>query len=103
MLTQSLINDIIYILEQPEISQEDKDFYGEQYHSQMNLHAMSFLTKGQIYEKVKYFEEAIQEYQQGKQVIEANYGTKHKSYMDFVNAINGAKLRIKYFMHSNLP
>lgn len=24
-------------------------------------------------------------------------------YLDFANAINGAKLRTKYFLHSNLP
>jgi hypothetical protein len=64
---------------------------------------MSFLTKGQILEKLKYFEEAIIDYQKGKQAIEDVYGTSHKQYMEFVNAINGAKLRIKYFMHSNLP
>lgn len=64
---------------------------------------MSFHTKGQIFEKMKRFEEAIGEYQYGKEVIERNYGTTHKTYIDFVNAINGAKLRIKYFQHSNLP
>lgn len=58
---------------------------------------MSLHTKGSIYEKLKMFDEAILEYQTGKQVIEANYGTTHKQYMEFVNSINGAKLRIKYF------
>ena len=64
---------------------------------------MSFHVKGQLLEKQKRYEEAMQEYYTGKQVIEANYGTQHKMNMDFVNAINGAKLRTKYVMHSNIP
>ena len=38
----------------------------DQYHQQINLHAMSFHTKGQIYEKIKMYDEAILEYQSGK-------------------------------------
>ena len=45
----------------------------------------------------------MEEYQIGKEIIEQNYGTKHQMYMEFVNAINGAKLRTKYIQNSNLP
>lgn len=64
---------------------------------------MCFQVKGQILEKLKMFDEAISEYREGKQIIEANYGPQHKLYVEFANLINGAKLRTKYFMHSNLP
>jgi hypothetical protein len=43
------------------------------------------------------FNEAIESFRRGKEVVEANYGTSHKLYMDLVNAIHGAKLRMKYF------
>jgi hypothetical protein len=46
---------------------------------------------------MKRFGEAIETFLIGKQVVEANYGTNHKLYIDLVNAINGVKLRIKYF------
>lgn len=44
----------------------------------------------------------MQAYQIGKQVVEANYGPTHKTYIELVNAINGAKLRTKYYLNSNL-
>ena len=36
------------------------------------------------------------EYKEGKQLVEDNYGTGHKLFVDFANALNGAKLRSKY-------
>ncbi len=38
-----------------------------------------------------------------KQVVESNYGHSDKMYIELANAINGAKLRTKYFQNSNLP
>jgi len=35
--------------------------------------------------------------------VEANYGHGHNQYLELSNAINGAKLRVKYFQNSNLP
>lgn len=45
---------------------------------------------------MKRYQEAIVEYQEGKQLVEENYGPSHKMFVDFVNAINGAKLRARY-------
>jgi hypothetical protein len=63
---------------------------------------LSYQTKAQILEKLKRFEDAIEAYQLGKKVAEANYGPTHRLYIDMVNGINGAKLRTKYFLNSNL-
>ncbi|CDW74268.1 tpr domain containing protein [Stylonychia lemnae] len=103
LLSYKLINDLMEILNDQNLTPDDRDFFTEQFHSQVNLHAMSFHTKGQIYEKLKQLEEAIMEYQSGKQVIETNYGHQHKQCIEFINAINAVKLKIKYFQHSNLP
>jgi hypothetical protein len=67
------------------------------------LNVLALKTRGQILEKFKRFDEAIGSYSIAKQVVESNYGHSDKMYIDLANAINGAKLRTKYFQNSNLP
>lgn len=101
-MSQRIIDSIVQKLESSLIEPEIKERLNQQFHHLLNMHVLSFQTKGQILEKLKRFEEAIEAYQFGKQVVEANYGTTSKMYIDMVNSINGAKLRTKYFLNSNL-
>ena len=58
---------------------------------------LGFKTKGQILDKFRRFEEAMEAYSHAKQLVESSYGTSDKLYIELVNLINGAKLRTKYF------
>ena len=68
----------------------------------LNMSILAYQTKGSIMEKLRRYEEAIEAYLEAKKLVEGNYGTKHKLYIELVNAINGARLRTKYFQNSNL-
>lgn len=74
----------------------------QHYHHLIGLNVLALQKKGQLLEKFKRYDEAIETFTYGKQIVEANYGHSHKLYVDLANAINGAKLRTKYFQNSNL-
>ena len=101
-MSQRIIDIILIKMESQQTTPEAKEKLSNHYHHIINLHVMGFQTKGTLLEQFRRYDEAIDAYQCGKQVIEANYGHKHKTYVDLVNSINGAKLRTKYFLNSNL-
>jgi len=85
------------------LSQVERDALSKHYYHIINLNVLALKTRGNILEKFRRFDEAIESYSMAKQVVETNYGHSDKMYIELANAINGAKLRTKYFQNSNLP
>ena len=60
------------------------------------MKAVASQTHGGILEKVKRYEAALATYSEAKAVVEKFLGTKAPNYIELLNAINGAKLRLRY-------
>lgn len=101
--SQRIIDVMIAKFQDQSLTQNERDALSKHYYHIVNLNMLAFKTRGQILEKFKRFDEAIESYQMAKQVVESNYGHSDKMYIELANAINGAKLRTKYFQNSNLP
>ena len=66
MMSQRIIQTMIMRMDDVSISQEAKDKLSQHYHHLVNLHILSYSTKGQILENLKRYEDAIGSYFTGK-------------------------------------
>ncbi len=82
---------------------EDREALQRHYYHIVNLQVLGLKTMGQILERFRKLDEAMQAYVRAKDQVEANYGHSDKLYIELINLINGARLRTKYFQNSNLP
>ena len=88
---------MIQRFDDPTLTQDEREALQRHYYHIINLQVLGLKTKGQIVERFRRFEEAMEAYTQAKQLVESNYGHSDKLYIELVNLINGAKLRTKYF------
>jgi len=63
--------------------------------SQINLHIQGYQAKGQAYEKMKRFADAIKEYKLAQSVVEKNFGTENKMFSELVKQMGDANINLK--------
>lgn len=64
-------------MNQPDVTDQDKEILNEQMYNQINLKITALHTAGTNYEKLNNFDMALHNFKLGKEFIEANFGSEH--------------------------